>query len=178
MTADARHKRCRHEYGAQHQGDGDYRTGDFVHRLAAGVARRHPFGQPALHVLHDDDGIVNDDTDRQHEPKQREVVQRKTQQGHDGKRADQRNGNRNHRDNGGPPVLQENQDDNEDKNECLDQRMNHTRDRFLNKHRGIIVNSIFNTFGKLGLELVHFGSDGFGRIECVGTRQLEDGQSR
>ena len=72
-------KRARHEHRTQHQGHGDHRPGDFVHRLARGLARRQALFQPALDVFHDHDRVVDHDADRQHQPEQRQVVQRKAQ---------------------------------------------------------------------------------------------------
>ena len=53
------------------------RPGHLVHRLARGLARRQPVLEPALDVLDDDDGVVDDDADGQHQAEQRQVVQLK-----------------------------------------------------------------------------------------------------
>ena len=56
----------RHEHGAQHQGDGDDRAGDFAHRLQGGIARAQPILDIALDILHHHDGVIDHDADRQH----------------------------------------------------------------------------------------------------------------
>ena len=53
---------------------------------------RQALGQPALDVLQHHDRVVDDDADRQHQPEQRQIVQREAQQQHDRERADQRHG--------------------------------------------------------------------------------------
>ena len=60
----------------KHQRDGDDRSGDLGHRLDRRLARRQPAGDPALDVLQHDDGVVDDDADRQHQAEQRQVVER------------------------------------------------------------------------------------------------------
>ncbi len=42
----------------------------------AASLRTHPALEIALDILHDDDGVVDDDADRQHQPEQRQIVQR------------------------------------------------------------------------------------------------------
>src|SRR3546814_9499022 len=62
-----------------------------------------------LHRLDDDDGVVDDDADRQHQRKQRQRVDRKTERELHGERADERDGNGYDRDDRRPPGLEENQ---------------------------------------------------------------------
>jgi len=53
------------------------------------LARRHPLLEPALDVLDHHDRIVHHDSDRQHQPeKEREIVERIAEHGHDGEGAD------------------------------------------------------------------------------------------
>ena len=46
------------------------------HRLEGRVARRHPLLDVVLDRLDDDDGVVDDQADRQHQPEQRQRVDR------------------------------------------------------------------------------------------------------
>ena len=46
-----------------------------LHRLDRGVARRQAVLDVVLDGLDDDDGVVDDDADRQHQAEQRQVVQ-------------------------------------------------------------------------------------------------------
>ena len=115
-------------------------TGPVTSSIALRDASRgdQPIGHVALDVLDDDDGVVHDDADRQHQAEQRQVVQREAQQRHDGERADQRHGHGDHRDDRGPPVLQEHQHDDEDQDERLDQRVVDARDRLVDEHGRVV----------------------------------------
>src|SRR3546814_1500326 len=69
LTGGAGDEGHRNEYGEQHQRDGHDRGGDLAHRLARRLLHRqtrlllhHP-----LDVLDHDDGVVDDDADREHE---------------------------------------------------------------------------------------------------------------
>ena len=58
---------------------------DLVHALARRVARRKAGRHVALDILDHDDGIVDHDADREHEPEQRQIVQREAERRHDAK---------------------------------------------------------------------------------------------
>ena len=93
----------------EHQGHGDDRPGDLVHRPAGRLRGVQPLLQPALDVLDDDDGVVDHDADGQDQAEQRDVVQAEAQRGHDGEGADDGDRHGDQGDQGGPPVLQEDQ---------------------------------------------------------------------
>ena len=63
----------------QHQRDGDQRAADLVHGPVRRLLGRHALAQVALDVLDHDDGVVDDDADRQHQAEQRQVVQAEAQ---------------------------------------------------------------------------------------------------
>ena len=71
------------------------------------VALRHL----AFDVLQDDDGVVDDDADRQHQTEQRDIVQAVAHHRHDREGADQRDGHVDHRQDHRPPVLQKEEHD-------------------------------------------------------------------
>ena len=77
-------------------------------------------------AFHDDDGIVDDDADREHDGEQGGEVDREAERRHGGEGADDgdRNGGGRHQHR--PPVLQEHQDDDQDQDAGLDQRDIHT----------------------------------------------------
>ncbi|CNU49724.1 Uncharacterised protein [Salmonella enterica subsp. enterica serovar Bovismorbificans] len=78
-----------------------------------------------FHVFDHNDGVIDNDTYRQDQTKQRKRIQRKAKQVHQGKGADQRNGNRHQRNNGRPPGLQEQHHDKDDQHEGFQQRNRH-----------------------------------------------------
>ena len=64
--------------GDQPEGDRHDRRRDFLHGPEGGVARRQARLDPAIDVFHHDDRVVDHDADRQHQPEEREIVQRET----------------------------------------------------------------------------------------------------
>ena len=89
------------------------RIGPVISSIALIVAVRgvEPLRDHPLDVLQHDDRVVDHDADRQHQPEERQVVQAKAQRRHDRERADQRDRHVDHRQDHGPPVLQEHQHD-------------------------------------------------------------------
>ena len=77
---DAADERHRHEHRAEHEHDGDQRAADLAHRLVRRLARAA--GAPrhdALDVLDHDDRVVHHDADREHQPEQRQRVDREAE---------------------------------------------------------------------------------------------------
>jgi hypothetical protein len=55
----------------------DKRAADLIHRLARRFLRRKPFlPHHALDVFHDDNRVIDEQTDGQHETKERERIDR------------------------------------------------------------------------------------------------------
>ena len=90
----------------------------------------HAEPQIALDILDDDDRVVDDDADRQHQPEQRQIVQREAERGEHRKGADQRHRDRHDRDDRGAPGLQKQDDDDDDEDHGLEDRLLHLVDRF------------------------------------------------
>ncbi len=73
-AADERH---RHEHRTEHEHDRDERAPHLANRLVRGEPRLEALARhDAFDVLDDDDGVVHDDADRQHETEQRQHVDR------------------------------------------------------------------------------------------------------
>ena len=60
----------RHIDGDQHDGHGDDRIGQVARRPDRRVAGPHAFLQMAIDAFHHDDGVVDDQADRQHQRQQ------------------------------------------------------------------------------------------------------------
>src|SRR6201993_1020553 len=82
-----------HEYGAERQCDRYQRAADFVHRSMGRFKWGHSGAHIALDVFDDDDRVVDNDTHRQHEAEQGQVVERYAKYSEDRRGADQRNRN-------------------------------------------------------------------------------------
>ena len=111
----------------QHQRDGDQRRADLLHRAIGGLARAQALGHVALDVLDDDDGVVDDDADRQHEAEQRQVVEREAERRHQEERADERHRDGDDGNDGRAPCLQEQHDDEHDEDDRLEDRLTRRR---------------------------------------------------
>ena len=90
LADDAGDERDRDEHRQQHQRDCDDRPGDQAHRGFGRVSRRHlrVLGHHVLDRLDDDDRVVDDDPDRQHQRQQRDRVGGKADRQHHRESAD------------------------------------------------------------------------------------------
>ena len=111
----------------EHQADGDDRAGHLSIALMRRVARRQAVLDVVLDGLDDDDGVVDDDADGQHQAEQRQVVQAEADDGHDGEGADDGHRHGDQRDDRRPPVLQEQQHDDGHEDDRLAQRLERPR---------------------------------------------------
>src|SRR5439155_18271126 len=92
-------------------------------------------------------------------------------------RAYQRDGHVDHRQDHGPPVLQKEQDHQGDQQDSDQQGIKNLIDRLLNEGSGVVDDVVFESGGKAGFELLHFGFDQIGDFEGVGAGKQEDGQA-
>src|SRR5215831_12684567 len=155
QSGDASEEGRWHEYGAERQCDGYQRTAHFVHRSMGGFQWRHSGAHIALDIFDDDDRVVDDDTDRQHEAKQGQVVQRYPKYGEDRKGADQRNRNRDDRNDRRAPVLQKQEyhpDDEEDRDKNGDDNL---LDRLGDEDIRVVNDCRVDTWRKIFLQLLH-----------------------
>ena len=105
----------RHEDRNQHQRRGDDGAGDLLHgvrRCFDGV--RLALVQMTLDVFDNDDGVVDDQTRSERDAEQRQRVDGKTEQFNKSESPDERNWDRDRRDDGGAPIFQKNEDDQDD----------------------------------------------------------------
>ena len=105
--------------------------------LWAASRGRQPVRDIALDVLDHDDGVVDDDADRQHKSEQRQVVQREAERRHEEERADERHRDGDDGNDRRPPCLQEQDDDEHDEDHRLEDRLDHRVDRLLDESVGL-----------------------------------------
>ncbi len=117
--------------------------------------------------FHDHNRVVHDETDREHQTEQRQGVDRETQQGKDGERADERHRHGNHRDERRPPVLQEEEDDDDDEDHGLDQRLDDLADAFADRQRGVERDHVIEVGWKPPLQFRHRLFDPIGNRQRV-----------
>ncbi len=174
LAGDAGQEGHRHEHRAQHQRDRDDRPGDLLHRLVRRGQRAAAFLDVALDVLHDHDRIVHDDADRQHEPEQRQGVDREAEQQQRGERPDDRHRYRDQRDDRSTPGLQEQDHHQHDQQHRFHQGGDHRLDRVAHEDGGVVDRLVFDTRRKTLGELVHPRDRRVPDLEGVGARRLED----
>ena len=88
LPRNPRQESGRQERRAQHEHDCDKRALNLAHRLFRRLARVKPRLHIALDVFDDDDCVVNDNPDCQHQPEERQVVDCKAERRHHRKRPD------------------------------------------------------------------------------------------
>ena len=120
----------RQEYGGKHQRDGDERHLDLLHR----DDRRFLDGQlgllveDAFDILDHDDGIVDEQADREHEPEQSQRVDREAEDVEHPEGAEQHDRDGNSGDQRGAPALQEDEHDEDDEGHRLGEGLHHLDD--------------------------------------------------
>ena len=175
FTREAAQKRDRNEHRAQREDDRDHRAADLLHRQDGGLARGFLLRpHDALDVFEHHDGIVDDDADRQHQPEQRQQVDRETEQVHSGEGADQRDRNSEDGNQRRPPALQKDEDDGDDQNDRLDERLDHFLDGDLDEARGVERYPVFEPFREARLQAIHRRLDALGDFEGIGARLQVD----
>ena len=117
--------------------DGDQCRAHLVHAFDGRVVRTEPRLDVTLDVFNHHNRIIDHDTDRKHQPEEREVVKREAEHRHEKESADQRYGNGHDWDDRGPPGLQEQDDDQNDEDNGFADRRFDRIDRLLNELVGL-----------------------------------------
>ena len=177
LTGNAAQEGARQKYRTEHQRDRDDRPGDFAHRVNRRFTNRQTFFQPAFDILEHDDGVVDHDADREHESKEREIVEREAHQPHDRERADQRDADVDNRKQQRLPILQEQQHDDRDQDHGIAQRFKNFPHRLVDKRRRVVGNVVLQAHWKPLFQFAHFRLNHIGSIQCVRTGKLKDCQT-
>ena len=179
LPGDSRHERRGNEHRQQHQAGRNDRARDLRHRLLGGFVH---VGDAVLKlvvdILHHDDRIVDHKSDRQHQPKQRERVNRESEDRHEREGSDDRHRDRDHRDQRCPPVLQEDEDDDEHKYRRFDERLDEFVERCRNKERGVVGDLVRDSRRQRRPEFLELLANPLRDIEGVGIGQLVDRDQR
>ncbi len=113
----------RNKHRGQYERDTNQCATDLVHRLDGGIARRLSLLDLGFNRFDDDDRVVDDQSHRQHEPQQRERVDRESDCGKEHESADQRHRNRQDRNQCCAPILQEDENNEHHEADRLEQRL-------------------------------------------------------
>jgi len=144
-----------------------------------GLDRRLLWLHTVLDVVHDGlddhDRIVHHDADGEHQAEQREHVDGEPEDGEEDEGADERHRHRHERDERSPPVLEKDEDHEDDEPTGLEQRVNDLGDALGHRQRGVERHEVLHVAGEALRETGHFGLDPVGDVERVGPRNLEHG---
>ena len=174
-----RHERDGQEHRHQHQRDGDDRPRDLAHRgLGRCLRRELLLLHQSLDVLDDDDRVVDDEPDREHEAEQRERVDREPERLHQREGSDQRDGHRDGGDQRGAKALEEHEDDEEDQQHGLDERREHLLHGFRDEERGVVDDRVLHAGREALRQALHLGAHGLRDVERVRRRQRVDADAR
>ncbi len=121
----------------------------------SGLRRRHTGAHVPLDVLDDYNRIVDDNSDCQHQPKQREVVEGNAEGVKNPECSDQRDRNRYYRNDCSSPVLQKQEHDPQDEEDSNKNRNYDFMDGFGDKDRWVVDDLVVNARGKLFREFFH-----------------------
>ena len=167
----AAQKRNRQKYRRQHQRHRDHRPRHFLHRLNRRLFRRQPFFvHQALDVFQHDNRVVNHDTDCQNQPEQRQKVNRKAQQIHSGKRADNRHRHRQNRNQRRPHILQKQVHNRNNQQHRFKKRMDNFFNRHVHEQRRVVRDFVGNPLRKALGQFRHFLLDQIRRFQRVRPR--------
>ena len=122
------------------------------------------------HGFHDDDGIVDDNPDREDDAEQGRKIDCKTECGHSGEGADNCDWNRGRRDEHCPKILQEDQDHDEDENACLIERRIDLVDGSLDEDRRVVGDIVFEVRREAARKLLHLRRDFLAHLQRIGLR--------
>ena len=160
--------------GHQYRGRRNDRGGYRFHRGDRRVFPVHAFFDVDLHRFHDDDRVVDDQTDSEYQAEQREDVDRKTEQRKDHECPDQRDRNRDDRHDRGPNVLQEQVDDQDDQQQCQSERDDDIVDAEQDRPGRVDDRVIVHSLGERLRELPHRGVDLLTYLDGIAARRLVD----
>ena len=163
----------------QYQRGGDDGRGDLAHRLDGRfLAVQAVFAHVAFDVLDHHDRVIDDDADCQDQSEQREHVDGETEQAHDRECPDDRHRDGEHRDQRGSPILQEQEDDQGDQDECLHEGLDDLMDGGADERGGVVDSSELESGGEHPPHVVQRGRDAVGDLQGVGARRLENNEGR
>ena len=173
------HERYRDKHQHHHQGNRDKRSGNLVHGVDGGAARRLvALVELGVHGLDHHDGIVDHNRDRKHQSRQGDEVDGEAYDIEHKECTYQRHRDGDGRDDGGAEVLQEYVCHQEHEHKCLDERAYHVVDRrveeFVVVHRYLVA----KTLGQLGLHALYLGEHVVDDLGGVGAGGLEHHRHR
>ena len=144
--------------------------------FSVAVARVHAVFEVVHHRLDDDDGVVHDDADGEHQAEHRERVDREAEDREEDERAEQRDRDGEQRNERRSHVLEEHEDDDHDEHDGFEQRLDDLFDRGFDRRRRVVDDLVVHVGREEPLQLLERGVDALGRLQLVGAGQQVDRQ--
>ena len=132
----------------------------------------------ALDILDDDDRVIDDDADRQHQPEHRQSIERIAEGGEHGEGADQRDRNGDDRDDRRAPALQEDEDDQNDQRDRFEQGDLHRFHRLADELGRVPDDAIGDARREVLRRGLHLADHALGGGERIGARPLGDAEDQ
>ena len=171
LTDHTGHEGHGHEDRAEHDRGRNDRRCHLVHRRTRGFLHAQAeLAHLLLDRFHHDDGVIDDDADREHEREQGKRVDRESEELIADEGREQRHRHRQHRNDRRAPVLQEQENDNEYEDQRLYEGAHHLLDRRLHEHRVVIDDRVIKPRRKGFAEVFEERLHGLGRLERIRTR--------
>ena len=179
LSGDAGHQCGGDKHCEQHGTSRNNRTADLLHRHFSCEFRifNTTFKLP-VNIFDNDDRVIDDQADREHESEQRERVDGESEDRHHRERADDRHWNRDHRNERGAEGLQEHVDRDEDQDAGFDEGLDEIIKRRLHKLRRVVGDLVLKVGRELRLESLHRELGLVHNIKRVGGGQLIQRDSR
>ena len=171
------HEQHGNEDGDERQGDRDDREADLARALQRRLEGLHAFLDMAHDVLEHDDGVVDDEADRQRDGEQRYVVDRIAEHVHEGESADQRDRQGERGDQRRRQRLQEQKDDEDDEHDRDGERLLHVVHGIADRFGTIVDDRDVDGGGKLRLVARQVGLDLIDHLDRVGVGLAIDGEN-
>src|SRR5450631_4205286 len=174
---DTRYKTHRYEYRRQDQGYRYDRPANIGQGFGSSLFGRQAFCiYIVLHGFHHHDGVIDHDTDGQHEAEHGKGIDGKAQRYKKYESSYNGDGDRQHRDQGRPPVLQKEEYDDRHKQQGDQQGIHHIGDGNLYDGDRLERNHIIDIGWEIGFHGGHGLVNAFRGGECVAARSLVDQQ--
>ena len=176
---DAAHQQDRDEHRDQRDAHGEHGEADFVGALQRRFQRRQPALDVAGDVFQHDNGVVDDESGRDRQRHQRQIVEAVADQVHGAERGDQRHRDRDHRNDGRPQVPQEREHHDDHQHHRDDQRALDVAQRGADGGRTVDPERDIDRRRDRGAELRHHRLDQVdGRDDVGAGLPVEDDQDR
>src|SRR5450755_573138 len=164
-----------HKNGYEYQRGGDDCAGNFLHGVDRGFdGIGLAFLEVALDVFDNDNGVVHHQAGSKRDAEKRQRVDGEAEHLDESERADERDRDGDSRNDGGAPVLEENEDDENDQENCGPQGGDHVADGFADGVGRIESNFILHAGRKVLGQTVEFDQALAVHIEGVGGGELGD----